>query len=176
MYYKSFADDIQTEITLKEAVTKANAEAKKWNPLASLILITSADAFDPNIKGPTEGKQGKRRMWNLIFGVPGTDQSLLVKIEENKISNVKEIQELVRPGEVVPLDQIAVDSPFLVEQAIQEFGMKPGVHFARGYHFELFSDNHRLFFSVEGLNQRNKRIRVFFNPNNGRYLGMEVEK
>ncbi|WP_368652612.1 hypothetical protein AB4Y30_12730 [Ornithinibacillus sp. 4-3] len=54
-------------LTLKQAINLANSEALIWHQEARLLDATSVDN-DKKIAG----SNGKRRYWNITFGVPNT--------------------------------------------------------------------------------------------------------
>lgn len=67
-------------LTLKEAIEIAQKEALKWNEEAMLYSGNSVDKD----KTPT-GMEGRRKHWNIEFGIPGKTDYYLVIIRDQKV-------------------------------------------------------------------------------------------
>jgi len=74
--------DIEMGLTLKEALEIALKEALKWNKEAMLFSGTSVDR--DNV--PT-GMEGRRKHWNIEFGIPGKTDFYLVTIRDGKVED-----------------------------------------------------------------------------------------
>jgi hypothetical protein len=158
------------ELSLKEAYQLGLKKAKEWNPEAELVDMTSVD-IEP--KG-SKGEQGKRSPWNLMFGVPGTKQALILSVSEGKITEVIQVVQTIHADKVIRPREIAQDSTELIEKAKREFQLKPGVHWAEGYHFMLEKSDGIVFFAVVGLNSKDEFTKIYFDAQSGKALGMVV--
>ncbi|WP_419962313.1 hypothetical protein [Psychrobacillus sp. BM2] len=81
-------DELQ-ELSIKQAIELSYPAALEWNENAQLL-----DAININLDDKAEksiGSNGKRKYWNINFGVPDTHKNFLVtiykgEVEEKKIS------------------------------------------------------------------------------------------
>lgn len=165
--------DHKSELTLKQAYQLGLHKAHSWNPHAQLVEITSVDDSEKNMKG----SKGTRNSWQLLFAVPHSDQASIVSIYKNKISQFKEIEETVQPNDIISPEQIIFDSVDLIQKAQTQYHLQPGqTSWAEGYHFILFKNEEKLFFTVVGRDQNNNFTKVYFDPITGRYLGSVSKK
>src|SRR5690606_8039222 len=124
-------------LTLKQAINLANSEALIWHQEARLLDATSVDN-DKKIAG----SNGKRRFWNITFGVPNTRDMFLVNIHDGKINEHVEIPnegDEDRPYSyfINDLSKIKYDSPELLKKAKKITNLYPGDIFAKGYNFGI---------------------------------------
>ncbi|NOU88582.1 hypothetical protein GC102_22915 [Paenibacillus sp. LMG 31460] len=123
------------EITLKEAYLLGLNKAKGWDPNAALIIMTSVD----DKKEGSKGSNGKRRNWNLIFGVPETNKQLIITINDKDIINSKSNEDIImKKSMIVSLEDIKVDSPEALKQTLEKHPIEPGKDWAEGHHFGLY--------------------------------------
>lgn len=61
----------RTELSLKQAIELAYPSALKWNKNAQLLDAINIDLDKP---GKSIGSNGKRKHWNISFGVPDTNK------------------------------------------------------------------------------------------------------
>ncbi|WJQ79477.1 hypothetical protein [Brevibacillus brevis] len=156
-------------ITLKEAYDIGLVKAKEWDSGAFLTHISTVDRKIGN----DLGSDGKRRSWNLTFEVPTKKKSLFISIDDNKIE--KSIsRNSTSQFNGITQEEIGIDSPQIASKAIQSFNLRPGENWAIGYHFTMFKQENQLFLTVVGRNEQNKFSKIYFNPKNGEYLGMQV--
>ncbi|MGE7613308.1 hypothetical protein [Paenibacillus sp. FSL H7-0737] len=81
-------------ITLVDAFQIGLTESRKWDAQANLISITSVG--DTSSTPPsTLAIDGKREVWNLLFGNGQRNQILIINIKKGKIA----IKNDVKPGE-----------------------------------------------------------------------------
>jgi hypothetical protein len=145
--------------------------ALAWDKKAALIELTSVD-IEPR---GSLGEGGKRSPWNLIFGVPETNQVLLVSIRDSKITNVITSQQTVTREEAINSQEVIADSTDVIEVARKRFGLKPGKNWAKGYHFLLLKSEGHVFLGVVGLNPEGKFTKIWFDAKTGKYLGMMIK-
>lgn len=161
------------ELTLKEAVQLADQHAKKMDVNYQLLYVTSVDE-EPNEETMHSGDEGKRRLWNLIFGVPHSNKGLTVRVENGKVLRSHQVQETVQSEMVFRQQDIQWDSPAILKIAKTKYDLKPSQGFGKGYHFKVVKDQGVLFFGVSGWDSSGKAKTIYFNSENGEYLGMEI--
>ena len=129
------------ELSIKQAIELAYPFALKWNKNAQLLQAINIDLDKP---GKSIGSNGKRKYWNIDFGVPETNKIFLVTIHEGKIDQA---QDLTRQGdspypkkEFMRLEDINYDSPELLKKALKMGCIYPGKDWAKGYNFMLRKD------------------------------------
>ena len=83
----NFDVDKQGELSIKQAVELALPQALKWNTEAQLLHAVNIDLDKP---AKSIGSSGKRKYWNIAFGVPDTNKFFLVTIYEGKIKSEKD--------------------------------------------------------------------------------------
>jgi hypothetical protein len=69
------------ELSIKQAIELAYLPALKWNKNAQLL---NAINIDLDKSGKSIGSNGKRKHWNIAFGVPDTNKFFLVTIHNGK--------------------------------------------------------------------------------------------
>lgn len=169
--YSSFSENKrqmeQNELTLKEAYQLGLKKAKQWNANATLVDMTSVDDAKKN----SNGENGRRSAWNLVFHEPRTNHSLIVGIYKDKIVNFIPISEEVSEDRLIYAQEWKVDSVDLVRKAKEQHQLQPGKDWANGYHFNLVKSEQRLFLAVVGLSKENKFTHIYFDPTTGNFLG-----
>ncbi|MFF2176189.1 hypothetical protein ACFVT8_07000 [Lysinibacillus sp. NPDC058147] len=78
----------QPELSIKQAIELASTPALKWNKNAQLINAINIDIDKP---GKSIGSNGKRKHWNILFGVPDTNKAFLVTIHDGKIDDTNDL-------------------------------------------------------------------------------------
>lgn len=76
------------ELSIKQAIDLAYISALEWNKNAQLLNAVNIDLDKP---GKSIGSNGKRKYWNISFGVPDTNKFFLVTIHEGEISQAKDL-------------------------------------------------------------------------------------
>ncbi|WP_445480291.1 hypothetical protein ACULLL_08980 [Lysinibacillus irui] len=76
------------ELSLIQAVELAFLPALKGNGNAQLLQVINIDLDKP---GKSIGSNGKRKHWNISFGVPDTNKLFLVTIHNGKIDMVNDL-------------------------------------------------------------------------------------
>ncbi|MGY3188366.1 hypothetical protein [Lysinibacillus sp. TE18511] len=80
--------------------------------------------------GKSIGSNGKRKHWNISFGVPDTNKYFLVTIHDGKIDMVNDLTgEGTSPypkKEFVLMKDIKYDSPELLKKALKVGSIYPG--------------------------------------------------
>ncbi|GGP08881.1 hypothetical protein [Oceanobacillus neutriphilus] len=163
------SQDLPSNLTLNQAINLAYSDALDWNKKAKLIDATSIDSDEEQTGG-----DGKRRYWNITFGVPDTNDLFLVNIHDAKIN---EHAEFPNEGEVrtenyfvKDLSDIKYDSPELLEKAKEITELYPGDVFAKGYNFGLTTDPEKnlVLIKIVGWDEERKNMKyVLFNGENG---------
>lgn len=155
-------------LTLKGALNLGWSYASDWDPRAVLISATSVDDEE---KDGVKGQDGRRRFWNLIYAVPEEKRSLILSIRNQKVQQI-ETGDLYQAEEGIEQSEIQVGSPWLVRKARTAYHLGPGTNWAEGYHFIVFKSGKTPFITVVGLNPKGKLTKIYFDPRDGRYLGM----
>lgn len=132
------------ELSIIQAVELAFPSALKWNKDAQLLQAINIDLDKP---GNSIGSNGKRKHWNISFGVPDTNKNFLVTIHDGKIDRVHDLTgEGTSPfpkTEFVLMEDVKYDSPELLKKALKVGDIYPGKEWAKGYNFILRKDTER---------------------------------
>ncbi|WP_255258196.1 hypothetical protein [Bacillus sp. AFS018417] len=108
------------ELSIKQAIELAYPSALEWNKNAQLLQGVNIDKDKP---GKSIGSNGKRKYWNIDFGVPDTNKVFLVTIYEGKIVQAKDVTgkgDSPYPKEgFMRLEDINYDSPQLLKKALE---------------------------------------------------------
>jgi hypothetical protein len=164
----------KTELSLKQAIELAFPSALKWNKNAQLHDAINIDLDKP---GKLIGSNGKRKYWNVAFGVPDTNKFFLVTIHEGKIDQVKDLTHKgdspYPKNEFIQMEDIRCDSPELLKRALKIGGIYPGKDWAKGYNFWIIKDKktNTSLILVIGWNSKNKQMKAIgFNATTGEYV------
>lgn len=171
---ETFEADEQQELSIKQAIELANPSALKWNENAQLIDAINIDLDKP---GKSIGSNGKRKHWNILFGVPETNKAFLVTIHDGKIDYTND---LTRDGtssypkkEFIQTNDIKYDSPELLQKALKMGNIYPGKDWAKGYNFMLIKDTERnvpLLLVIGWNSDQTKMEAAGFNASTGEYI------
>ena len=130
----AFFPVVEMGLTLKEALEIAHIEALKWNKEAMLFSGTSVDRD----KAPT-GMEGRRKHWNIEFGIPGKTDVYLVTIRDgevlDKVLVPNEMDALPKSQFTSKVEEFKYDTPELLKRAQKITKIYPGDTFAKGYNF-----------------------------------------
>jgi len=130
----AFFPDIEMGLTLKEALEIAHKEALKWNKEAMLYSGTSVDKD----KAPT-GMDGRRKHWNIEFGIPGKTDYYLVTIRDGKVLDKVHVPNgmdaMPKSQFISKVEDFKYDTPELLKVAQKTTKIYPGDTFAKGYNF-----------------------------------------
>lgn len=159
------------DISLLDAYKLALPDAKKWRPGAQLFLITSVDDDEKEFAGTT----GKRKKWNLLFANVSAEETLHVSIENGGVISTAENKEKTMEYTLIQPENMKVDSTDLVETAIRDFTLKPGVDWANGYHFSLMNNGERTALIITGLTGDGRFTQVYYDSRTGAYIGSNVK-
>ncbi|KXH87517.1 hypothetical protein [Sporosarcina sp. HYO08] len=162
------------ELSIKQAIDLAYPSALEWNENAQLLQGVNIDRDKP---GKAIGGNGKRKYWNIDFGVPDTNKIFLVTIYEGEIVEAKDVTgegDSPYPAEeFIKLEDINYDSPQLIKKAIELGDIHPGKDWAKGYNFMIRRDPETkiTLILVIGWNaDKEKMVAVYFNATNGKHL------
>jgi hypothetical protein len=153
-------------ITLEEAVRIAAPAAKTWRPTAKVQFLTSQDSkYDLKAQSPP-GLDGRRRAWGVQFVDPTNHEVLIVQILDSQIHSVIAAGTDSRPG--LEPDELHVSSVELARLAADN-GLKPGVTWAVGYHFDLVYDydHGQYWVEVLGKDSAGRGHSLRFDPRTG---------
>ncbi|WP_274653788.1 hypothetical protein [Paenibacillus humicola] len=167
-YHFFFTHD--KELTLLEAYKLGNEEALAWDKNAKLMLITSVDELDK--KTTTLGSNGKRSIWNMMFGSKEKKSVLILNIKNGKIVINKTVLENFKDSELISPGELLLDSPYMVDQA-KKNNLKPGETWPKGYHFTVKKDEQGVHFAVVGQDENHKLTKLYFDPKTGELVGTE---
>ena len=167
-------ENLKTELTILEAIKLAYPSALEWNKNAQLLQAVNID-LDKH--GKSIGSNGKRKHWNIQFGVSETNKTFLVIIHEGKIDFTKDTTgEGVSPypkKEFIRLEDVNYDSPQLLKKAQKLGDIHPGKDWAIGYNFMISKDpetNITLMLVIGWNTEYKKMVAVYFNAENGKHL------
>ena len=123
-------------VTLKEAIYIAEADAHLWQADATVAQIVSTDAGD--ILNDENGKNGKRRCWNILFVSDSEEKQYSVFVIRGRTAYNQEVQ--MPTYAAIELDEeVSIDSTDAVKIA-KRYGVKPvpkSDEWAVGYHYAL---------------------------------------
>ncbi|EOQ12370.1 hypothetical protein [Bacillus pseudomycoides] len=132
------------ELSIIQAIELAYPSALKWNKNAQLLQGVNIDRDKP---GKSIGSNGKRKYWNIDFGVPDTNKIFLVTIYEGKIIEEKDLtgkdDSPYPKKEFIQMKDIKYDSPGLLKKALKMGSIYPGKDWAKGYNFIIRKDTER---------------------------------
>lgn len=172
-----FSPDMKMGLTLKEAIEIAQKEALKWNKEAMIYTGNSVDQD----KTPT-GMEGRRKHWNIEFGIPGKTDYYLVTIRDGKVDEKAHVPNGLK---VMPksyfisrVEEFKYDTPELLKKGQKITKIYPGDTFAKGYNFSFTIDPEKNIpiIMVIGWDQAKKNmIYLTFNAVTGK-LEKEFER
>ncbi|PGB76151.1 hypothetical protein COM03_22430 [Bacillus wiedmannii] len=164
----------QQQLSVKQAIELASPSALKWNKKAQLLQVINIDKDKPE---KSIGSNGKRKYWNIDFGVPNTNKIFLITIYEGIIV---EAQDVTRDGvspysreELIRLEDVNYDSPQLLKKALKIGDIHPGKDWAKGYNFMLKKDTEMNIplMLVIGWNREQTKMKVAgFHVTTGEYI------
>ncbi|MEH6978094.1 MULTISPECIES: hypothetical protein [Bacillus] len=162
------------ELSIIQAIELAYPSALKWNKNAQLLQGVNIDRDKP---GKSIGSNGKRKYWNIDFGVPDTNKIFLVTIYEGKIIEEKDLtgkDDSPYPKKVfIQMKDIKYDSPGLLKKALKMGSIYPGKDWAKGYNFIIRKDTERninLILVIGWNSDQTKMKAVGFNASTGEYI------
>ena len=162
------------ELSIKQAIELAYPSALEWNKNAQLLQAINIDKDKP---GKSIGSSGKRKYWNIDFGVPDTNKIFLITIYEGKIVQAKDVtgkgDSPYPKEEFIKLEDINYDSPQLLKKALELGDIHPGKDWAKGYNFMLKKDIEKniTLMLVIGWNSDQTKMKVAgFNVTTGEYI------
>ncbi|WP_242227053.1 hypothetical protein [Bacillus cereus group sp. BfR-BA-01315] len=162
------------ELSIIQAIELAYPSALKWNKNAQLLQGVNIDRDKP---GKSIGSNGKRKYWNIDFGVPDTNKIFLVTIYEGKIIEEKDLtgkdDSPYPKKEFIQMKDIKYDSPGLLKKALKMGSIYPGKDWAKGYNFIIRKDTERninLILVIGWNSDQTKMKAVGFNASTGEYI------
>lgn len=174
-YQETLADG-QGELSLKQAIQLAFPIALQWNKEARLMSCESIDIKQKTDEYPV-GNYGKRKYWNVQFGVLDTNKLYVVVIHNGKVVQQKDITAMgtrsSSAGQFINLSQILYDSPVLLKKAKKIYHLYPGKGWAKGYNFRVTKDPARniTIISVYGWDKNQQKMKIIpFNATTGKVL------
>ncbi|MGM0855351.1 MAG: hypothetical protein ACQEWI_22670 [Bacillota bacterium] len=165
---------IKSYLTLKEAIALGVKETKKkTNSNVKLLDITSVDTDGTK---NNEGENGRRKNWNLTL-VSDNGNPHYISIEGSKIT-LSESNRTTKISEtLIPLHSISKDSSYFIKKAKNSYGLKPGLNFAKGFHFVMANgQDDQPVMTVYGTNSEGYITRIHFNIFNGKVLGIDTKE
>lgn len=159
----------ESSLTLKEAIEIAHIEALKWNKEASLYIGISVDRDEMQT-----GMDGRRRHWNIQFGIPGKTDWYLITIRDGKVWEKThlpdELETMPESYFIANVEEFQYDTPELLKKAQKISKIYPGENFAKGYNFGFTKDPQKNIplVMVIGWDQSKKNmIYLMFNAKTG---------
>ncbi|SDM58937.1 hypothetical protein SAMN05518871_101611 [Psychrobacillus sp. OK028] len=132
----------QQELSIKQAIKLAYPAALEWDKNAQLLDAVNIDLEDKAEK--SIGSNGKRKYWNIMFGVPDTHKNFLVIIYkgeiERKIDLTVDGTSPYPKKDFIALEDIKYDSPELLKKALKMGNVYPDKDWAKGYNFMLIKN------------------------------------
>ena len=170
-----FEIDEHQELSINQAIELAYPSALKWDVNAELLHAVNIDLEDKAVK--SIGSNGKRKYWNIAFGVPDTNKFFLVTIYKAKIEDTND---LTKHGdspypkkEFIQMKDIKYDSPELLKKALKMGSIYPGKDWAKGYNFMLIKDtvkNINLILVIGWNSNQTEMKAAGFNASTGEHI------
>lgn len=167
--------DEQQELSIKQAIELAYPAALQWDENAQLLDAINIDLDDKAEK--SIGSNGKRKYWNIMFGVPDTHKNFLVTIYKGKFEGKKDLTvDGTSPypkKDFIALEDIKYDSPELLKKALKMGSIFPGNDWAKGYNFFLIKDTERninLMLVIGWNSDQTQMKNAGFNASTGEYV------
>lgn len=170
-----------TSLSLIESLKIASDYAYNKNKNLKLIKATSVDY--PEKSSIDKGTNGKRLVWNFLFGDVDSNKGLIVFVTEGKIGSVKEVSSTFSTSDYISIDDILLDSKDIIKISRNNYQLKPGVNFAVGYHYTLNKVEKNIVLSVLGLDTDGYMTNISYDaksktklriehklPNGGKFL------
>ncbi|WP_217588220.1 hypothetical protein [Lentibacillus saliphilus] len=161
--------NLSVEVSLNEAISIAYQNAVNWDKKAQLYRGTSVD----NDEGITGG-DGKRRYWDILFGIPDTNKIFLVQIQDAEIKKAIDITSEddtpIPKNYFIDNSEIKFDTPELLKKAKEITELYPGDDWAKGYNFRIAKDIDKsvILIDVIGWNKKRDEMKgLQFNANTG---------
>lgn len=111
----------------------------KWNKEARLYVGISVDKDEEQT-----GMDGRRKHWNIQFGIPGKTDWYLVSIQDGKVWKTKhlpnELDSMPENFFINNVEEFKYDTPELLEEGQKVTKIYPGDVFAKGYNFGFSKD------------------------------------
>lgn len=171
-----FVEDTSTEktnssqLSLLDALYVGMFAAKKWNPEAVPLYLTSVD----DDLGEISGQEGTRSRWNLQVGAPGV-QRAVIAIRQGKVERIIAGAGSYQPECIVAANQVKVDSTTVADQSMRTGKLKPGSGWANGYHYILQAVEGAPTITIVGRNEHNHPRQIAFDAATGRILSGSLE-
>ncbi|WP_394189012.1 hypothetical protein [Paenisporosarcina quisquiliarum] len=170
-----FKVDEQQELSIKQAIELAYPAALEWDENAQLLDAVNIDLDDKAEK--SIGSNGKRKYWNINFGVPDTHMNFLVTIYKGEIEEKKDLtvdgNSPYPKKDFIALEDIKYDSPELLKKALKMGNVYPGKDWAKGYSFMLIKNRETniIMMLVVGWNSDGAEMKAAgFNASTGEYI------
>src|SRR5690625_1300383 len=164
------------KMTLIEALTFAYSDAVKWNKGAMLVDAKSVDSDEEIVQF-----DGKRRYWDITFGVPHTHEAFLVSIRDGEINNYDISDEGVPVHSndyfITDLSEIKIDSPELLKKVISTTKLYPSDTWTKSYSYGISKDIDKdiVLIKIFGWGkEREKFMGLQFNASTGEFLKRTV--
>ena len=171
----TFEVDEHQKLSIKQAIELAYPSALEWDENAQLLSAINIDLEDKAEK--SIGSNGKRKYWNIAFGVPDTNKYFLVTIYKGKIESEKDLTvngtSPYPKKEFMQMKDIKYDSPELLKKALKIGSVYPGKDWAKGYNFFLIKDtvsNINLILVIGWNSEQTKMKSAGFNASTGEYI------
>ena len=171
----TFKVDEQQELSIKQAIELAYPAALEWDKNAQLLDAINIDLDDKAEK--SIGINGKRKYWNINFGVPDTHKNFLVTIYKGEIEEKKDLtvdgNSPYPKKDFIALEDIKYDSPELLKKALKMGNVYPGKDWAKGYNFMLIKNRETniIMMLVVGWNSDGTEMKAAgFNVSTGEYI------
>lgn len=155
-------------IHLNNALKIAYDKAISWNSNAELITMTSVD--NPDINDKENGYDGKRRYWNFQFGVPNTENMLILTIHDMHIISSSPAKGFVNKKKIISQDKIKLNSSDVIKKCKEYYEIKPGKNWAAGYHYTLNKDGDDIIISLICSDIRGYFTKISFNATSGKLI------
>lgn len=148
-------------LTLLEALKVASNYALDKDKNLKLIKATSVDY--PEKSSVDKGDDGKRYVWNFLFGDIDSKKGFVVFVTEGKIGSVKEISADFSDSDFIPTNDILLDSKDIIKIAKDKYKLKPGINFAVGYHYTLSKVEKNIVISILGLDDEGYMTNISYD-------------
>lgn len=161
--------ELDSKMTLNDAIQLMQPLAIEWNQDAKLIHITSVD--NPSIIN--DGRNGKRTTWTGVFHSSSQAESIILSATKGETFVLTTAREIIPKGQFINIDIASINSDQALNMAQEKYYLQPGTSWALGYNYTLYNYNEKTILCVFGEDANGYFTKVSFDYQTGQCLFAE---